>query len=1186
MISNHLQNKSMKKKIYFAIKARNACITRKFLRTMKLTFFLLLLAVIQVSGLESYSQETKLSLNFKNTPLKDILASIENQSEFYFMYSSGMVDVDRKIDAVKIDEKNVFEVLDEILKNTDIEYTVKGRQILLSGKSGQASLFETGQQQKTVSGKVTDPSGLPLPGVSVVVKGTTQGTITATDGSYSMTNVRPEAILLFSFVGMKTQEITISGKSIINITLTEETFGIEEVVAIGYGTKSKETLTGAISVIENEVLENRPSTETTDLLQGISSGVQITRTNTGDIRSSTNSITIRGITSRSAPGVLVVVDGITQAYTDSRALDNINPNDIESISILKDGQAAIYGARAAGGVILVTTKSGKTDKPTINASVISTIQKPSLMRKTLNVLDLYEMQNEGFVNDGKLSNQFTVALKYIADNNITLEKIKQNTGEYSLFSPYDEIYSLGDYDWNDIMYDPSLQQNYNISISGKKDKLTYYESVNYIDQDGMLAYGKNYQKRLLVTLKNDYEVTKFLKIKSNFNIGNQKTVEPYGYSKNSYNGGVQGALFFIMPFVPPYTKGGHYVYSAFQDPIGYAEAAGYRTDLSYIIHGNLGAEITPFKDLVITADMATNYDINEVDWASIGFPMYDINDKFVMYSSDDSNTGPNKAGADYARTRYTISNFYARYSYEKLVNHKINLVAGYSHEEYDYRSFSAYRKLGLISEQLPTMTAGSADEQYNSEGKTDYALNSAFSRLEYSYKDRYMLDGVFRYDGSSKFAKGHKWSPFLGFSGGWIVSEENFMKGMKNTIDFFKIRASWGELGNQSGIGLYDYISSVTIGGSYPMGSATSPYQAQNAMLGDMASTTRSWEKIESKNIGIDFRAFNSGLTGLIDVYIKDNKDMFFSREYPQVLGTTPPSINGAHLRTKGWEFEIGWRDKIKQINYFIKLNLSNNNTEVIELADAIIPKQGTNNYVQGYPALSYFGYKYDGLIQTDAELTEYKSSFTSGIPNTLKLGDARYKDMDGDGKLEALPYSVDENGNPTSTSGDLVQIGDAGQHYLYGINLGISWKNFDFSSFFQGVVNWQVISTIRPCNQWFEPIEGYFFHQTWAPDRTDAMYPRLSQTGAVKTYNYQYSDAPFKMYNNRYIRLKNIQIGYTMPKRITSKLNIDKLRVYFNGTDIWEHSGLPGDMDPETPFSLRLSPFPRQFSFGLNLTL
>ncbi len=1176
---------------------KNSCVTRrcqkkphlrKIWMTMKLMMVLFFLAITNLMASEAYSQSTKLTLQLKDATVREVLYKIEENSEFFFLYNGKLVDVDRKV-SVEVNDQKISEILGDLFRGTNACWTVVDRQIVLTNKANQNSIMQLGSQQpQKVSGTVTDKDGFPLPGVNVVVTGTTQGMITDIAGKYSIEVPQGSESLTFSFIGMESQEINIGTSTQINVSMVESSVGLEEVVVIGYGTKSKQTLTGAVSIINNTELESRPAAKTTDLIQGISSGVQITRTNTGDLRSSTNNITIRGITSRSAPGVLVVIDGIAQASTSASSLDNINPDDIESISILKDSQAAIYGARAAGGVILVTTKAGKSGKPTINFSANTTIQSPSLMRRPTNILDYYEMNYEGFVNDGQLTNAFAPIMKFISDNKITFSDISKNDQKYVMTEPFgsENAYALGHYDWNDIMFDPALQQNHNLSVSGISDKLKYYESVNYLNQDGMLAYGSNYKKRLLITLKNDYDVTSFLTIKSNFSLGNQQVVEPYGYSSNNYNNGIQGSLFFTLPVIQPHTNGGHYMnIGGFHDPIGYAKDAGNTTDLSYKIHGTLGAEITPFKDFLISAEIASHYDLMEEDYASIGFPLYDYYDKVITMSSDAA-TGPNKAGAFYSRNRYTVGNLYAKYSYEKSENHKISLMAGYSHEENDYRYFGAYRRYGLISPELPTMALGAATEQYNGEAKSDYAMNSMYSRLEYGYKNRYLFEGIFRYDGTSKFAEGHKWAPFYGMSGAWIISDEGFMKNLKNVIDFLKFRASWGQLGNQSGIGLYDYVSMMNIGGSYPMGNWNSPTRSQSATLGAMASKTRTWEKIESKNLGVDFRAINSKLTGSFDAFIKDNKDMFFNQEFPQVLGTIPPNINGAHVRTNGWEMEIGWRDKIQNFNYFMKVNLSDNRTKVIELADAVIPVEWrVNDFIQGYPAMSYFGYQYDGLIQNDAELTAYNSSISSGIPNNLKPGDARFKDLNGDGKLTTLLYTLDKDGKPTATSGDLIQIGDAGQHYLYGITLGANWKNLDFSSFFQGVLKQQVVSNTVPDNQWYEPNEQYFYHQTWAPDRTNARWPRLSENGNVNYNNYQSSNAPYLFYNNKYIRLKNIQIGYTFQKNITSKLNIDQLRIYFSGTDIWEHSNLPGNQDPETPFARRLSPFPRQYSFGLNLT-
>ncbi len=1033
----------------------------------------------------------------------------------------------------------------------------------------------------TIKGKITDDKGQPLEGATVYVKGTNSGARSDANGNFFI-EAEPDSTLIISHIGYNTAEIKIEGRTNISVQLELSAATGQEVVVIGYGTQAKKTLTGAISVIDNTALSSRPAIATTNLLQGVSAGLQISRSNTGNIKGSLNTITIRGITSRSAPGVLIVVDGIPQASNDATALDNINPEDIDNISILKDGQAAIYGARAAGGVILVTTKMGRSNTPTLNFSSSLTIQKPALTREPTNVLQLYEMQNEGYVNDGQATNAFSNVVKFINDNNITFDKIKGNDQQYLLREPYgnDHPYYLGHYDWNDIMFNPALQQNYNVSISGKRNNFTYYESVNYADQDGMLAYGSNYKRRLLVTLKNDYDINRFLKIKSNINIGTQKSTEPYNYTGGGYDG-LQGSLFFTQTTIEPYTKGGHFMdIGGFYDPLGYALAGGNTTDLSYILRGTLGFELKPIENLLISGELSSNYNIIETDWAKLDFPMYDALDNFVQTAYG----GLNQAGSGYSRDRYTIENINASYSYNKLRDQKIKLLVGYSLEGDDYRSTSAYRRYGQISSSLPTMSAGAADEQYNSEVKNAYSLNSAYSRLEYSFKNRYLFEGVFRYDGSSKFAEGHKWSPFFGFSGGWILSEENFMKNILSASDFLKIRASWGQLGNQTGIGLYDYLYQINVGGGYPMGDPQT--QVQIATLGTLPSTTRTWEKIESKNLGVDFTTLGSRLTGSFDYYIKDNKNMFFNQEFPQVLGATPPNINGAYLRTKGWELELSWRDKISAFNYFVKFNLANNNTKVIRLADDAIPVQGANTFVEGYPYQSFFGLKYDGLVQSDAELTAYNSSVSSGIPGNLKLGDAKYKDLNGDGKLTSLPYEVDKSGKPTATSGDLVQIGEGGQHYLFGITLGLNWKNFDFSSFFQGVLKWQVISDLRVDNQWYEPNDAYQYHQTWALDRTKAAWPRLSQDETVKSYNYQYSDAPYKLYNNRYFRLKNLQLGYTLPKRIISKVKLTNLRIYFSGTDLWEITSLPGNQDPETPFSHLLSPFPRQYAFGLTLTL
>jgi TonB-linked SusC/RagA family outer membrane protein len=517
--------------------------------------------------------------------------------------------------------------------------------------------------------------------------------------------------------------------------------------------------------------------------------------------------------------------------------------------------------------------------------------------------------------------------------------------------------------------------------------------------------------------------------------------------------------------------------------------------------------------------------------------------------------------------------------------HEMDFLAGYSHEEEDYRSFSAQRNLGLISDQLPTFGLGSSSQQFNGESKTDQSLESVFSRFNYNYNEKYLLEADFRYDGSSKFAPGHKWESFYGLSGAWVVSKEKFMDAYNSAVNFLKIRASWGQLGNDASIGLYDYIPQINIGGAYPFGSSSSPILTQQATLAGLGSATRTWEKIDTKDIGLDIAFLDSRLSGTFDYYVKNDANMFYSKEFPQVLGVTPPSINGAHVRSWGWEAEADWKDHFGPVKYSIGFNISNSVNKVVQLADSRIPAMGENAFVEGYPAYAYFGYKFAGLIQTKAELQQYTSAITSGIPQGLQQGDAMYKDLNDDGKLTPQVYELGKDGKPTSTSGDMIYLGDAGQHYLYNVNLSLNWKNFNFSALLQGVLKWLVFDGNRAflADSW--PQLSYFYHNTWTPSHPSARYPELTVQAAINNNNYAISDAPHMLYNNKYLRFKNIQLGYTVPSQLTEKYKIQNLQIYFSGTDVYEFYNLPGVWDPEKPFNHFVSPFPRQYAFGVNLT-
>ena len=1164
----------------------NIYLKPKIFRALKLSTLCLILGVEAGVATESYSQKTTFTISVQDQSVKEVFDYIEQHSEFIIFYLDETIDVNRKV-SVNLKDQRVENILEQLFKNTDVTYTINDRQILLSKRkevTEVAPVVAVVQQKKnTVTGVVLDPTGMPVIGANIMVKGTTIGTITDMDGKFSL-DVDKDATLVISYIGFASQEIKVGNQTKLSIALKEDSEALDELVVVGYGTKTKATLTGSVSIIEDKLLENRPTTRMTDLLQGAAAGVQVTRGNSGRIKGNNSGISVRGFTSRYDPGILIVIDGIAQKDNNSYALDNINPDDVESISILKDAQAAIYGARASGGVMMVTTKKGHSEKPTINFSANYNIQVPDNLRKYLNILQIVEMQNEGFVNDGLENNMYTHVVKYIEDNGLTMDEIKKNNGKYYCQWPFDNTanFVFGDYDWYDIMWSPAPIQTYNLSISGNTKKINYYNSIGYVDQQSMLNYAKNENKRLFAKLKNDYQITDFLKIKSMFDFERQYVVEPTRYSGGWNSAENQQGL--VWPVFMPYNSKGHYYnFGSHENPIGYAKDSGSNADINYRIKALLGFDLIPFENFKLTGEYSSSWDMRENEWSYLGFDMYNENDVYSYNSTNNRNS----AGRSFGRSRYTVANLYANYNFSLFQNHNIGIMVGGSHEEEDYVTFAAERRLGQIDQNLPTMGVGSSEEQYNSEYRQDLALSSVFSRIDWSYKNKYMLEGIFRYDGSSRFAKNHRWTPFWGVSGAWLLSSEEFMRNTSSWLSFAKIRLSWGQMGNQAGIGLYDYISQINIGGSYPMGNSLAPSKEQSATLGGMSSTSRTWETIETFNTAVDLSFLDSRLNATLEYYIKNNSNMFYNKEYPQVLGTTSPSINGAKARTKGWDLSLNWKDKIKEVGYSISFNLSDNRNRVIELAENAIPSLGTNGYIEGYPVGSYFGYKFNGFIQDENDLKNYNEKISNGgIPNTLKPGDAKYVDMDGDGKLVAQAYQLDENGNPTKNSGDLICLGDNGQHYLLGLNLGLNWRNIDFSAFFQGVMNWKVFESNYSIEHWAIPSQEYFYHNTWTPDNKTAKYPRLSQDDGVKAYNYLISDAPYKLINNRYIRLKNLQIGYTFSNVVLHKIKVQKFRVYFSGSDLFELKEIPKMYDPEKPFYTRITPMPRGYSFGINLTL
>lgn len=1155
----------MKKKIDLWISMLNKLWKSKMLRTMRFTLFAILISISQVWAANSYSQTTRLSLNLKNTTIRYVLNEIEDNSEFYFIYDASIVDVEKEI-SVAFKNKKVDEILDGMFEGSNVIYKIDNRQIVLSTLlSGKDS-----SQERKITGKVQDSSGEPLPGVTVLIKGTSNGTITDINGNFSISDIDAKTILQVSFIGMKTQEVLVGEQFSVNVVLEKDAIGIEEVIAIGYGTKSKATLTGAVSSVSSEILKDKPQPSIVNSLQGAIPGLQITRSG-GSIGDENQGIQLRGVTSKNDPGVLVIVDGIPQSFTSALGLSNLNPADVENVVVLKDAQAAIYGARAAGGVILITTKNGKKGKPKFHYTNNFALRVPAKTPEKVDLNQMIEMSVDGWTSDGHTNHKFSkLASEYPYNLDGTVLR------GYGPFPDTPDIV-LAYTDWWDYIFGSALSQKHDFSVSGATERSNYFLSVGYLKEESMLNYGDNEHKKYFTRAKYKYDVADWLNISANFYLEKKDLVRPSELESSSW-----GRFYWTMentwssqvPFNP---DGNTYGFGGgdFRTPRAWLEKNGNENIENYRIRPTFEFTLNPIKDLEIKGQYSLFIDFYDVAWQTKHFSVYSWDN---VWLSQNRRPNKNAVGSKYHKHTQQVANLYANYK-KKIKKHSFDVMLGASHEETWRRGFEASIE-DLITTTLPVLNIGDPDTRYIKEFANDWAINSYFGRFSYNYSNKYFLEATMRYDGSSKFADGHRWGSFPGVSAGWIITEESFMNEVKEVVPYLKFRASYGEMGNQANVGLYDHFALINTGGVYPFGSFASPSRTPSAWVGGMTSETRSWETIKSKNLGIDAYLFDERLGITVDYFIKNTEGLLVGREYPAVLGATPPTVNGGSLEVKGYEVSLTWKDKIDDFRYSVQLNLSDNKAKVTSLEDSQIPGYGWKSFIEGYAPGTLFAYQYDGYIQSEEELEEYKK--IEGVPGNLRVGDAKFIDADGDGILE--PRIYDPN-NPEN-SGDMRALANNTKRYQYSSVINLGYKNFDFSATLQGIGKWMVTDGEAPLGGgWWRMPEKRYYGKTWTEDNPNSTYPRLTANGGINGWNYRLSDAPYKLYNNRYLRLKSVTLGYTLPKNWVRKAKLDNCRVYFSGFDLFEFQRIPKYSDPERPFVAKFTPFPRSFSMGLDLT-
>ena len=990
----------------------------------------------------------------------------------------------------------------------------------------------------------------PLMGVSVLVKGTQSGAQTDINGNFGIQALKGNT-LIFSFTGYMPQEVVISDRTTLNITLVANTTSLENVVVIGYGTKKKENLTGAISTVTSEVLQSKPIINTLAALQGEIPGTFIQRYS-GQPGVEGYDLNVRGPSSKNGAGSpLVLIDGVVGS------LDLLNPADIESISVLKDAQASIYGARAAGGVFLVTTKRGKGGTPKITYSNNFAITKMTGMMKSPTNYQMAIMDNEANIHNGAAPMYTPDMLQRILNND-------PNPIPHPIYGGWMLFFT--NTDWMKALLEDGFQQKHNLSVSGSTANTNYYLSGSFSDQRGVVRYANDNNKLYNLRLNYDYNLTKHLKLESKVSFDEQHRTDIAGVGN-----WVIGEAIFGMPNHPVYTSDGKkfFAQGGWSNAVAFAKEAPTSSFNTRNINTNFKLIADLFDGLKLNLQVGISNTLKNNTDMGKPVPLYQWDGTLAYYSI----ANPGQSWLEEQNSQNTFQNYtsYLQYNTKLAGLHSIDVMVGGSYEKNVFKNSTAGR-YNIVSDNVWALNLGIGD-MYSRGGAEHWAIGSFFSRVGYVYDDKYLLEANVRYDGSSRFQLSDKrWGVFPGVSVGWRISKESFFKNV-NWVNELKLRASYGKVGNQDGIGLYDFIQQISLGGAYPFGAGR---QDPAATLQGMVAYNRTWETVINKNIGIDATLFSNKLSFSFDYFIKRNKDMLISVAYPSLLGATPSTSNAGELKTWGFETSAGWNDKIGNVQYSIRLLVSDAQNKLVNLGGANTYTLGMNNYREGYPINSYFAYVFDGVIRTQKELDDYK--LLGGVPSDIGIGDARFKDLNNDGKISLY-------GDKPGDDGDVKYVGNTAPRYSYGVNLGAKYKGFDIGIFFQGVGNRTLFRTgdySMPWSDWWRQPPAFYYGQTWNKDRPDAPYPRLTH-GSIRYWNYQAST--LQQINAAYIRLKNLQIGYTLPENIIRKILLSRARIYFSGQDLWEAHHVKGGWDPESADWGGNYPFQRYYSFGIDIT-
>lgn len=1014
------------------------------------------------------------------------------------------------------------------------------------------------QNNINIKGQVQDAiTKEPLIGVSVQVKGTTNGVITDLDGNFAL-KATPNSTIRFSYIGYNPQEIK-SEKIQGIILMNEDSKTLQEVVVVGYGTQKKVNLSGAVSAIDGAQIAAKPSTDVLSALQGEMPGVAVLRSS-GQPGSESSGMRIRGFSSVNSTSTLVLIDGV------EGDMSLLNADDIASISVLKDAAAAsIYGARAAAGVVLVTTKNGTAGKPKITYSGSYTINLPGNMPKRLPAWEEQTFINESRVNTNGTREWNEEQTSWVGNPNFNYRP-NNDTGRWDFFEATNWV-AKG-------TKNSTSQQSHSVSVSGGSKDLNYLISAKYYTKNGLLKYGPDNNDRYNLLAKVNSIINKNISLGVNIQ-----------YQSTKINTQSYGATSILNTLYS--ARGRQPIYNPAED----INISPYNGDLhlnaiDIMKNGGTNSSTNEFftgKAELIIKNYIKGLRLNLSASRRAGYYSQEIERRTLIWYSRLGTSIRNQVNNPNSLYKRKYSNYHdlfeATLNYELSLDRKHNFtfLAGSTYENYrqDQMNATAYN---MNSNDFFSFNYYDTSINTNTllgDAISPWSMMSYFGRVNYNFADRYLFEANIRYDGSSRLAPGYRWKAFPSLSAAWRINQEQWFK--VRWIDNLKLRASWGELGNGAVLGLYDYmplISDTQRGVPPTYLGEKWYYQAQ------LASKEKTWETISTTNIGVDLGVLNNRLTASLDYYWKYNNDMLSSLQLPHTIGIDVPEVNIGKLKTWGWEIEIGWKDKIKDFSYQVSFNLSDSQNKLLKYDGASVVSEGSVSLLEGYELNSIWGYKTDGYWKSREEYEQYKSdhpgykSFNDGV---VSGGDVKYL-VQGN-----ADHQLSAGGATPEDSGDLVYLGNSNGRYLYGLNLSAQWKGFDFNVMFQGVGKRNILvdaSAIAPFYN-SQQMPWTIHRDYWTEQNTNSYWPRL--------YNYAQNDFNFKpsdkwMQNAAYIRLKNITLGYTVP---IPKKYIERLRVYVAGSDVWEHSNMLSVFDPEVGNNVNRSyyPFFRSWTLGLNVT-